>query len=250
MSAAEFVERLRAGEEAVIESFARVLPYPDVFASMQKPQHSHVYQCHSPIPESIMPSRSTALTIALVLSPVFALQAQNPSANQAQLQAEDQAQTQMYNQMLAQNGPLASPRDTTRDTIGAAHVLVDYGRPSKRGRVIFSDLVPYGEVWRTGANAATTLVTDKDLTIGKLAVPAGTYTLYTIPAAASWQLIINKEIGQWGLTYHQELDLGRVPMAVSSTKMPVEKFLIDFTPGMMRFQWDTTVVQVPIAEKK
>jgi hypothetical protein len=168
----------------------------------------------------------------------------------AAVQAQDQAQTAQLNQFVASRGPLASPRDTARATIGSAHVLVDYGRPSKRGRVIFGDLVPYGQVWRTGANPATTLVTDKDLMIGTQLVPAGTYTLYTIPSQSSWQLVINKEVGQWGLVYHQEYDLGRVPMTVSSTKSPVEKFLIDFSKGTMRLQWDTTVVQVPIAVKK
>jgi hypothetical protein len=168
----------------------------------------------------------------------------------AKTQADDQAQTQSLNQMLAQSGPLASPRDTTRATIGSAHVLVDYGRPSKRGRVIFGDLVPYGEVWWTGANAATTLVTDKALMIGQQLVPAGRYTLYTLPDTSRWTLIINREVGQWGLTYHQEMDVGRVPMTVTSLKAPVEKFLIDCAGGQMRFQWDTTLVQVPIAEHK
>src|SRR5580704_8423860 len=130
-----------------------------------------------------MKVHSTILTLALILVPDMAVRAEAPARDS-----------------------ILSPRDTARATIGAAHVLVDYGRPSKRGRVIFGGLVPYGEVWRTGANAATILVTDKDLTIGHQTVPAGTYTLYTIPSASKWQLIINKEVGQWGLTYHQEFD--------------------------------------------
>jgi len=74
--------------------------------------------------------------------------------------------------------PILSPRDTTRATIGSAHLLVDYGRPSKRGRQVIGKLIPYDDWWRTGANAATTFVTDKDLVFGSTTVPAGTYTLY------------------------------------------------------------------------
>jgi hypothetical protein len=174
-----------------------------------------------------MNAHSKILTLALVLAPAMALRAEAPARDS-----------------------ILSPRDTARATIGKAHVLVDYGRPSKRGRVIFGKLVPYSTVWRTGANAATTFVTDKDLTIGKQIVPAGTYTLYTLPGPSAWQLIINKETGQWGTKYDSTQDLARVPMTVSSAKVPVEKFLIDFTGGMMRLQWDTTVVLVPVAEKK
>jgi hypothetical protein len=168
----------------------------------------------------------------------------------ATIQAQDQKQTAANNKYVASMGPIQSPRDTAHATIGAAHVLVDYGRPSKKGRAIFGGLVPYDKVWRTGANAATVLVTDKDLTIGNLSVPAGSYTLYTLPSASGWKLIINREVGQWGLTYHKEFDLGQVPMTVSSAKSPVEKFLIDFDGGKMRLQWDTTVAEVPVAAKK
>jgi hypothetical protein len=165
-------------------------------------------------------------------------------------EATDQAETRRNNSYVYSHLPVASPRDTSRATIGNAHVLVDYGRPSKRGRAIFGSLVPYDQVWRTGANMATTLVTDKPLTIGTVNVPAGSYTLYTIPSASGWQLIINKENGQWGLTYHPEFDLGRTAMTVSTAKAPVEKFSIDFPSGKLRMQWDTTVAEVPIAEQK
>ena len=172
------------------------------------------------------------------------------AASFASVQAQDQAETQRNNAFVASQGAIASPRDTAHATIGGAHVTVDYGRPSKRGRDIFGGLVPYGQVWRTGANMATTLVTDKDLMIGTLSVPAGSYTLFTMPSASGWQLIVNKENGQWGLTYHPEYDLGQTPMTVSSAKTPVEKFMIDFSNGMLRLQWDTTVVQVAVTEKK
>lgn len=167
----------------------------------------------------------------------------------ASTQAQDQAQTQQLNQFVASQGPLQSPRDTARATIGHAHVMIDYGRPSKRGRVIFGGLVPYDSVWRTGANAATVLKTDRALRLDTLQVPAGTYTLYTIPSATGWQLIVNKEVGQWGLIYHPEFDLGRVPMTVATTAAapPTEQFLIDLVKGELRLHWDTTLVHVPIA---
>ncbi|HXC25356.1 MAG TPA: DUF2911 domain-containing protein, partial [Gemmatimonadaceae bacterium] len=138
--------------------------------------------------------------------------------------------------------------DTARATIGTAHVVLDYGRPSMRGRAIFGGLVLYGQVWRTGANAATVLKIDKTLKIDTLTVPPGEYTLYTLPSATGWQLIVNKEVGQWGLTYHPQFDLGRVPMTVATTTAnpPVEKFLIDFANGQLRLRWDTSVIQVPV----
>ncbi|MEO8451387.1 MAG: DUF2911 domain-containing protein [Gemmatimonadota bacterium] len=144
----------------------------------------------------------------------------------------------------------ASPRDTTKATIGAAKILVDYGRPSKRGRVIFADagLVPFGQVWRAGANAATTFVTNRPLMFGATMVPAGTYTLYAVPNATGWKLVINKQTGQWGTEYHQDQDLGRVDMKVEKLAAPVEKFAIKVEPkgpnGQLRFEWDTTAASV------
>jgi hypothetical protein len=146
--------------------------------------------------------------------------------------------------------PILSPRDTTHATVGSAHVLVDYGRPSKRGRVIFGGLVPYDAVWRTGANAATTLVTDKPLMIGGTEVPAGTYTLYSIPSTTAPQLIINKQTGQWGTVYQQSMDLARVPMKNATLSSPVEKFEIAIKDGALHLLWDTTDMSVPIAEKQ
>lgn len=142
----------------------------------------------------------------------------------------------------------ASPRDSARATIGGATVLVDYGRPSKRGRVIFADagLVPYGQVWRTGANAATTLVTSGPLMVGETALPAGTYTLYTVPAADRWQLVINGQTGQWGTEYDQSKDVARVPMQVSALSAPVEQFEIAVENSALVMRWDTVQASVPL----
>ena len=153
----------------------------------------------------------------------------------------------------AQQRP-ASPRDSAVASFGAARLSVDYGRPYKRGREIFGGLVPWNRVWRTGANAATTFVTSRDLEIGGRAVPAGTYTLYTLPSPTGWQLIINKQTGQWGTEYNQSEDLARVDMKVEKVAAPVEQFTIELASkgsgGAMHLLWDTTRASVPITVKK
>ena len=108
-------------------------------------------------------------------------------------------------------GPL-SGRGADEATVGDAHILLDYGTPAKRGREIWGALVPYGEVWRTGANRATHLTTSAALSIGDLRVPAGTYTLYTIPGPDESTLIVNRMTDQGGTTYDAAMDLGRVPL--------------------------------------
>jgi len=113
-----------------------------------------------------------------------------------------------------------------------ATITIDYCAPSMHGRTIFGGVVPYGEVWRTGANAATTLKTSSNLQIGSLTVPAGTYTLYTLPTADGWTLIVNKQTGQWGTVYDKAQDLGRVPMSTGSNSVSVETFVIDFEKTM------------------
>ena len=155
----------------------------------------------------------------------------------------------------AQNPP-ASPPGTATFTFGDGKTInIAYSRPSVRGRAIFGGLVPYGQVWRTGANAATTLKTDVDLTIGGASVPAGTYTLYSIPEEKKWTLIINKETGQWGTKYDQAQDLARVEMKVSKPASPTEQFTIGFdqtsaTAAVLKLVWADTMAKVDVAEKK
>jgi DUF2911 family protein len=153
----------------------------------------------------------------------------------------------------AQQRP-ASPRDSAVASFGDAKLSVDYGRPYKRGREIFGGLVPWNRVWRTGANAATTFVTSRDLEIGGQAVPAGSYTLYTVPAPTGWKLIINKQTGQWGTAYDESQDLARIDMKVDRVATPVEQFTIELAPsgsaGVMNLVWDTTRASVPITVKK
>ena len=125
---------------------------------------------------------------------------------------------------------LASPAATATAMIGGKSVIIKYNSPSLRGRKMIGDHEPYGKVWRTGANPATTLITATDLTIGDLNVPAGTYTIFSIPAAPGtpWQLIINKQTGQWGTEYKQEMDLGRTPMMTKAVTSPQEVMKISF----------------------
>ena len=120
-----------------------------------------------------------------------------------------------------------SPPGTAECTIKGKKVTISYSRPSMRGRkVVGGELVPYGKVWRTGANEATTLTTEIDLNIGGTKVPAGTYTLYTLPSPDTWKLIINKQTGQWGTVYNQDQDLARVDMTKTEIVIPVEQFTI------------------------
>jgi hypothetical protein len=152
----------------------------------------------------------------------------------------------MQGQQLGQ----LSPRDTLRATIGGANLMIDYGRPSKRGRVIFGGKpVPWGEVWRTGANEATQFKTDRDLVIGGVLVPAGMYTLFTLPTQQGWKLIINKQTGQWGTDYEAQQDLARLDLTTSQLTDPVERFTFMVEPsaasgGVLKYVWDTTEARV------
>jgi len=147
---------------------------------------------------------------------------------------------------------LPSPPAQASVTLAGKLVTIDYNTPHIRGRKIFGGLVPYGQVWRTGANPATTLKTQGNLKIGDLTVPPGTYTIYSLPAEGTWKLIINKQTGQWGTEYHQERDLGRVDMkrGIAPPK-PVEVFAIKFeqTAGsttQLHLIWENTDVYVPV----
>lgn len=150
-----------------------------------------------------------------------------------------------------QNPPL-SPAEQASATLNGKTVTVYYCAPSLRGRKVGEQLAPYGKVWRTGANTATTLHTDANLRIGELNVPAGTYTVYSVPSANGWKLIINKQNGQWGTVYNAGQDLGRVSMtAGTAPSSPVEKFEIKFedTHGkqtQLHLLWGDTDVYVPV----
>jgi hypothetical protein len=145
-----------------------------------------------------------------------------------------------------------SPPAQASVSLAGHTITVDYGAPSMRGRKILGGLLPYDKVWRTGANEATTLKTDVNLKIGDLGVPAGTYTLYSIPAKGGWTLIVNKQTGQWGTVYDQSKDLGRVKMSEGVLpSSPVETFQIKFANTNGNFTelhllWETTNVYVGV----
>jgi hypothetical protein len=146
-------------------------------------------------------------------------------------------------------GPV-SPRDTARATIGSAHVWVDYGRPSLRGRNVWTNGVLGDTIWRTGANAATQLHSDADITIGGVPVPAGTYSLWTRTTARGYELIVNKQAGQWGTEYHADRDLARIPLRERTAAESVERFTITLDPpGMLVMSWGTKQLAVPIGAR-
>jgi hypothetical protein len=131
-------------------------------------------------------------------------------------------------------------------------ITVDYSSPRIKGRKIFGDLVPFGEVWRTGANEATTFVTTANVQVGGKSVPAGSYTIFTVPNQGNWSLIINKKTGEWGIPYKYEADeLARVSMKVSQTPSAVENFTIAFDQACtLNISWENTQASVQITEAK
>jgi hypothetical protein len=146
-----------------------------------------------------------------------------------------------------------SPLDSTAATMASGTVKIVYSRPAMRGRVIFGGLVPFAQVWRTGANAATSLITTSDIEINGVRVPKGSYTLYSLPergardsTVGSWQLIVNRQTGQWGTEYHAEQDLARIPLRVSTSAEPIPRFRIAVEPAgagraTLTLAWERTV---------
>lgn len=144
----------------------------------------------------------------------------------------------------------ASPPAETTATIAGKPVAIKYSSPSVKSRKIFGGLVPFGQVWRAGANAATTLTTEADLTIGKLAVPKGTYTLYVMPTSdKEFELIVNKQTGQWGTEYSQGNDLGRVKMNVKAAPALIEAYKMTLTDKSLTLEWENTIASVPVKGK-
>jgi hypothetical protein len=147
-------------------------------------------------------------------------------------------------------GKGGSPHVKSEWTIDGANIAIEYGRPSVKGRSD-ADLMPVGKPWRTGADEATTITTDKPLKFGSLSLTPGTYTINTEPGANGWQLIIGKlgKPGQWGVPYNASLEIGRTPMSLAKTKAPVEMLTIsiDDTPagGTLRVEWGGNSATAP-----
>jgi Protein of unknown function (DUF2911) len=152
-------------------------------------------------------------------------------------------------------GSRPSPAASATCTLGGGETIkTDYSSPRMKGRRIYGGLVPFGEVWRTGANEATTFVTTANLEVGGKSVPAGNYTIFTVPNSGNWTLIINKKTGEWGIPYKYESDeLVRVDMRVSKLPSPVEDFTISYQKSgdrcEMRIDWETTRASVDISAR-
>jgi hypothetical protein len=181
-----------------------------------------------------IPAAFLALVVSLCLSPLLP----------AQMAANSKPDAK----------PLLSPPATAAVVLAGKHITIDYNTPLMRGRKIFGELVPFDKVWRTGANPATSFKTEGALDVGGAAVPAGSYTLYTLPSEGTWRLIINKQTGQWGTVYNQAQDLTRVDMKKAALPGPQEKMSISFehTRGSsteLHVKWETTDVWVPVTAK-
>ena len=148
--------------------------------------------------------------------------------------------------------PQPSPGQTLRQDFGISSIELNYSRPGIKGRKIFGDLVPYGKVWRTGANSATRIKFSDDVTIGGQALKAGEYAIYTVPGEKEWEIIINKGSVNWGTDYKQEDDILRVKATPVNLNQPVETFTMQFANVKsnstdLQIMWDKTLVSVPIA---
>jgi hypothetical protein len=147
-----------------------------------------------------------------------------------------------------------SPPGTAEVTLNGKKITIEYSRPFLKGRHVGQELAPYGKVWRTGANEATSFTTEADLTVGGANVPAGKYTLYSLPSEGTWKLIINKQTGQWGTQYDESQDLARIDMQKSQLSQPVEQFTISFdkkgdNSADLVVEWETTRLTVPVKAK-
>ena len=158
--------------------------------------------------------------------------------------------------LVAQEKKRVSPHETVNATIGDAKITIVYGRPytkdPKTGekRKIWGGLVPYGKVWRLGADEATLLTTDKEIMIGGTAVPAGTYSLFLQPEEAAAKLIVNKQTGQWGTKYDQSQDLVRIDLKKQTLTTPVDQFTIAVEDNALKMSWDNMEYSAPIVAKK
>jgi hypothetical protein len=146
------------------------------------------------------------------------------------------------------------PATATFDLGGGKSVTIDYSSPRAKGRKIYGGLVPFDQVWRTGANEATTFVTNADLVVGGTTVPAGSYTLFSVPGKDKWSLVLSKKTGEWGTEYPgASNDLARIDMKVSTLPAAVENLTIAFekagTGAALNIDWETTRASVAIAKK-
>ena len=146
------------------------------------------------------------------------------------------------------------PAQAKYDLGGGQTITIDYSSPRAKGRKIYGGIVPFGQIWRTGANESTTFVTTVDLNVGGTTVPAGNYTIFTVPNEDKWQLVISKKTGEWGTDYPgPSNDLARIDMKVSKLPSPVEDFTISFdkagSVANLNIDWETTRASVMVSKK-
>ena len=157
--------------------------------------------------------------------------------------------------LFAEEKPRVSPHETVNAAVGDAKITIVYGRPyskdpkSGEKRKIWGTLVPFSKVWRLGADEATTLTTDKDITIGGTAIAAGIYTLFLMPEEGAAKLIVNKQTGQWGTKYDEKQDLVRIDMKKQAADKPVDQFTIAVDGGMLKLTWEDVQYSAPIKAK-
>lgn len=175
------------------------------------------------------------------------------SNHQVEKETEDQHSNHNNNETAdeGKKNPL-SPRTASMANIGSTHIHIDYGSPSKRGRMIFGGLVGYGQVWATGAHKATSIDFSSEVIINEVSIPAGKYGLFTIPGESEWVIIINKV---WDMhladDYNEEFDLVRVTVPVEISSEPVESLTFEVheeneTSGFVSIKWDLTEVKLPV----
>lgn len=148
--------------------------------------------------------------------------------------------------------PRPSPLEVVTMKWEDTYVKITYSRPHKKGRKIFGELVPYGKIWRTGANEATELTTTKDIKLAGNEIPAGTYTLFTIPQKDKWTIILNSDLGQWGAyRYDESKDVIRFDVPTKQLSTTYEPFTIEFeqtaSEVVLKMMWDQTGVVIPVS---
>jgi len=148
-----------------------------------------------------------------------------------------------------------SPHETVSHLVDGAKITITYGRPSMRGRKIFGGLVPFGRIWMPGADEATILETTADLRFGEVLLPAGSYSLYTLPGETSWRFIINSQTGQFHTVYNQDRDFARLDTTIDQLPQAVEQLTIAAVSGpagggRLQLEWETTRVWVPFTVKR
>lgn len=207
-----------------------------------------------------MPTHSRALLSALMLAGASLLQAQTPAPPPAAARVpavpRAAASTRASVEVLVNLRMIGGNWVPTASIAGPARIAIDYGQPHARGRKVIGDIVPYDSTWRSGANVATHLTTEVDLTVGNTFVPRGLYTLFSIPTRTGWKLVISRQVFEWGTDYDPKQDLGRIDMRVRTLSEPLESLTYWLVPtpesntsttlphGVLRLAWGNTEASV------